>query len=94
MKPIVSAIEGAVAFAETCERLDTQEAIAKAFEEAVRAFEPYRLVQEPNESARDGLRQVADHSRRLRQPAFLFVNNRLEGHAPTTIEAVVDACGW
>jgi hypothetical protein len=23
-------------------------------------------------------------------PAFLFVNNRLEGHAPTTIEAVAD----
>jgi LuxR family quorum sensing-dependent transcriptional regulator len=38
VKLIVPAVEGAVAFAETCERLDTQEAIAKAFEGAVRAF--------------------------------------------------------
>jgi LuxR family quorum sensing-dependent transcriptional regulator len=36
LKPIVPAIEGAVAFAEACERLDTQETVAEAFEAAVR----------------------------------------------------------
>jgi hypothetical protein len=25
------------------------------------------------------------------KPAFVFVNNRLEGNAPTTIEAVADS---
>ena len=28
-----------------------------------------------------------------KKPAFVFVNNRLEGNAPTTIEAVADAIG-
>jgi hypothetical protein len=32
------------------------------------------------------VRKAAERNRR----AYLFVNNRLEGHAPTTIEAVVE----
>ena len=60
-----------------------------AYEQAVEAFEPYRLIQEPNEGAREGMRRVAERSRKKRIPAFLFVNNRLEGNAPSTIEAVV-----
>ena len=63
----------------------------RSYEEAVRAFEPYRSVQDPNPAARDALARIADRARRLRQPAFLFVNNRLEGHAPSTIEAVAEA---
>lgn len=62
----------------------------RTFEQAGQAFEPYRLVQETNEGARDALRLIAERSRKVRKPAFLFVNNSLEGHAPTTIEAVVD----
>jgi uncharacterized protein YecE (DUF72 family) len=62
----------------------------RTYEQAVRSFEPYRLVQEPNHPARDALRQIAERSRRWKRPAFLFVNNRLEGHAPSTIEAVVE----
>ena len=63
----------------------------RGYDDAVRAFEPYRLVREPNSPARDALRQIAERSMHLRKPAFLFVNNRLEGHAPTTIEAVVES---
>ena len=62
----------------------------RTYELAVRAFEPYRLVQEPNDPAREAMRGIAERSRALRKPAFLFVNNRLEGHAPSTIEAVAD----
>jgi uncharacterized protein YecE (DUF72 family) len=62
----------------------------RTYERAVQAFEPYRLVQEPNQPARDAMRRIAERSTTLRKPAFLFVNNRLEGHAPTTIEAVVE----
>jgi uncharacterized protein YecE (DUF72 family) len=61
----------------------------RIYEQAVKAFEPYRLVQEPNEGAREGMRRVAERSRKTRKPAFLFVNNRLEGNAPGTIDAVV-----
>ena len=37
-----------------------------------------------------GLRRIADRAWKTRQPAYVFVNNRLEGNAPGTIEAVVD----
>ncbi len=36
------------------------------------------------------MRLITEESRRRKVPAFLFVNNRLEGNAPGTIEAVVD----
>jgi uncharacterized protein YecE (DUF72 family) len=62
----------------------------RTYEEAVQRFEPYRLVSEPNEPAREALGRIAEGSVRRKKPAFLFVNNRLEGHAPTTIEAVAD----
>ena len=62
----------------------------RTYEKAVETFEPYKLVQEPDETARDVMRQIAERSIRQRQPAFLFVNNRLEGDAPSTIEGVVE----
>jgi uncharacterized protein YecE (DUF72 family) len=60
----------------------------RTFEQAVKSFEPYRATQEANLSTRAAIRKIADRTRRLGQPAFLFVNNRLEGNAPSTIEAV------
>jgi uncharacterized protein YecE (DUF72 family) len=59
------------------------------YEQAVQRFTPYKLVQEPDHAARDAMRKIAERSQRQKRPAFLFVNNRLEGHAPTTIESVV-----
>jgi hypothetical protein len=47
-------------------------------------------VREPNEAAREAMGRIAERAIRRKKPAFLFVNNRLEGHAPTTIEAVAD----
>ena len=60
----------------------------RSYEQAVRTFEPYKEVQEPNPGARDALRRLIDRARRRNQLAFLFVNNRLEGNAPGTIQAV------
>ena len=60
----------------------------RPYEQAVKTFEPYQLIREPNEGAREGMRRIAEESRRRKKPAFLFVNNRLEGNAPGTIEAV------
>lgn len=60
----------------------------RSYEQAVRKFEPYERVQEPNPEARESLRRLMERARRRRQTAFLFVNNRLEGNAPGTIQAV------
>jgi uncharacterized protein YecE (DUF72 family) len=62
----------------------------RTYENAVRDLEPYELVREPDQPARDAMQEIARRSLQRKKPAFLFVNNRLEGNAPTTIEAVVD----
>jgi hypothetical protein len=46
-------------------------------------------VRQPDLSTRGALRQIAERALRVRQPAYMFVNNRLEGNAPETIGAVV-----
>jgi uncharacterized protein YecE (DUF72 family) len=61
-----------------------------AYEDAVKSFEPYERVAQVNEGARAGLAAIARWGRERKKPAFLLVNNRLEGHAPGTIEAVAD----
>lgn len=65
----------------------------RLYEQAVQALQPYEMIKEPDEGAREGMREIAERSRRRKKPAFLFVNNRLEGHAPTTIESIVDRIG-
>jgi len=62
----------------------------RTYEQAVKQFEPYDRVQEVNEGARSALRALIERARQRRQMAFLFVNNRLEGNAPSTIQAVVE----
>ena len=62
----------------------------RTYEEAVRKFTPYDRIQEEDPRGRAALRELIEQARRLRQPAFIFVNNRFEGNAPRTIEALVD----
>jgi hypothetical protein len=62
----------------------------RSYEQAVKLFQPYQSVREPNDAAREGLVRIARGAMDRQKPAFLTVNNRLEGHAPTTIEAVAD----
>jgi uncharacterized protein YecE (DUF72 family) len=62
----------------------------RSYQDAVAMFQPYERAQETDPAARDALRHLADRGRRLGHPAFLFVNNRLEGNAPSTIEAVAE----
>lgn len=61
----------------------------RSFEDAVKKFQPYREVQEPNAGVRDALRRLIERARNRANKAFVFLNNRLEGNAPGTIEAVV-----
>ena len=62
----------------------------RVYEEAVDAFAPYREVQDPNPEARDSMRVLIGRARENKQFLFLFVNNRLEGNAPSTILSLVD----
>jgi uncharacterized protein YecE (DUF72 family) len=61
----------------------------RPYEDAVAKFSPYREVQDPNPETRQALRDLIKHAREQREPSYIFVNNRLEGSAPGTIEAIV-----
>jgi len=60
------------------------------YESAVKIFEPYEKTQDPNPAAREAMRALIARAQEQQQPAFVFVNNRLEGNAPETIQAVVE----
>ncbi len=60
----------------------------RAYEDAVAQFSPYKEIEDPNENARAALREIISRAQRERRSAYIFVNNRLEGNAPGTIEAV------
>ena len=62
----------------------------RPYEEAVQAFSPYTEVREIDEPARRGLRELIDIARVDGRPAFLFVNNRLEGNSPGTIVSITE----
>jgi uncharacterized protein YecE (DUF72 family) len=60
----------------------------RTYEAAVKSFEPYRAVQDPNPGTREALKELLARAKRIKQPAFVFINNRLEGNAPGTIDAI------
>jgi uncharacterized protein YecE (DUF72 family) len=61
----------------------------RPYADAVREFSPYNRTCEVNTKVRDDLRKVVDVALVDGMPAYIFVNNRLEGNSPMTIEAVV-----
>lgn len=61
----------------------------RAYERAVEAFSPYREIRDENPETRQALKELVGAGLKTRRPTFLFVNNRLEGNAPMTIEGVV-----
>lgn len=61
----------------------------RPYEQAVAKFSPYSEIQDPNPETRQALRDLIRHAREQREPSYIFVNNRLEGSAPGTIEAIV-----
>jgi hypothetical protein len=63
----------------------------RGFEQAVSMFQPYERIQEPDPSTRGALKEIAARAQEVRQRAYMFVNNRLEGNAPTSIEAVTES---
>ena len=62
----------------------------RSYEQAVEAFAPYDRIQDENPKARDAMRQIIVRARKKREPAYLFINNRLEGNSPLTIQGIVE----
>lgn len=62
----------------------------RQYANAVELFQPYDRIQEPNLSGRKALQGLMRRARSSAEPVFLFVNNRFEGNAPSTIAALVD----
>ncbi len=62
----------------------------RKYEDAVRMFKPYEEIQDPYPEGRAALRDLIRQARDSEMAAFVFVNNRFEGNAPRTIEAIVD----
>jgi uncharacterized protein YecE (DUF72 family) len=59
--------------------------LGRTFEQAVDKFAPYDRIQEPNPGLRRDLVRVAQTAKATRLPAYILVNNRVEGSAPLTI---------
>jgi uncharacterized protein YecE (DUF72 family) len=62
----------------------------RSYEDAVKTFSPYDKIQDPNDAARTAIRELLERAKRRKQLTFVFVNNRLEGNAPSTIQAVTE----
>jgi uncharacterized protein YecE (DUF72 family) len=62
----------------------------RAYELAVAQFSPYNQVQDENPEGRDAMRALIRRMREERRAAMIFVNNRFEGNAPTTIQAITE----
>jgi uncharacterized protein YecE (DUF72 family) len=62
----------------------------RAYEQAVEELSPYDQVRDENPEGREALRALIRRMREERRTALIFVNNRFEGNAPTTIQAITE----
>src|SRR6266498_2910751 len=60
----------------------------RRYGDAVKQFQPYDRVQEPQPALRQDLLELVRQALRRRVEAFILANNRAEGNAPGTIRAV------
>ena len=63
----------------------------RKYEDAVRLFQPYERIREPQPDLRRDLMRLMSEAVRRRIEALIVVNNRAEGNAPGTIRALADA---
>lgn len=62
----------------------------RSYADAVKLFEPYERVQEPNPALRQDILRLMAEAVRRRIEALIVVNNRAEGNAPGTIRALAE----
>ncbi len=65
----------------------------RKYEDSVKMFDPYDKIKEPNPDARAGGAALIKEgvSAGSRRKTFVYVNNRLEGNALATIDAMLEA---
>jgi hypothetical protein len=65
----------------------------RQYGQAVKTYEPYDRVKEENPEARAAGRALITEGQAAgpKRRTFVFVNNRLEGNAISTVEAMVSA---
>jgi hypothetical protein len=63
----------------------------RVYEAAVKDFSPYKETKAVDEDARAAGRTLIKKARKMSsRPSYIFVNNRLEGNAMHTIQAMLD----
>jgi uncharacterized protein YecE (DUF72 family) len=62
----------------------------RAYERAVEKFSPYANIQDEYPEGREAMRALIRRMREERRAAYIFVNNRFEGNAPATIQAITE----
>jgi hypothetical protein len=64
----------------------------RKYEQAVKAFEPYNAVKEENPEARAAGQALIQEGLKAgpKRKTFIYVNNRLEGNALSTIDAMIN----
>jgi hypothetical protein len=64
----------------------------RKYEEAVKTFQPYDKVKEPNPEAREAGKALIAEAKKTTsgREVFIYVNNRLEGNALETIDAITE----
>jgi len=64
----------------------------RSYEQAVKRFNPYSKVLDPNPEGRAAAAALARRGLKSKgkSKVMIFVNNRYEGHSPGTIEAIVE----
>ena len=61
----------------------------RKYEEAVSAFSPYTDTKVADTDARAAGQAIIAKAKASKRPSFIYVNNRLEGNALSTIEAMI-----
>jgi uncharacterized protein YecE (DUF72 family) len=62
----------------------------RTYEQAVKEFEPYKDTQALDPVAREAGRAIIGKAKGNKRPSFIYINNRLEGNALKTIEAMLE----
>ena len=67
----------------------------RSYAEAVQRFSPYQEIKEPLLNVRQATVELLGKARsKAKSPkAFIYVNNRLEGNAPQTIQGILESLG-
>lgn len=61
----------------------------RSYEDSVKSFQPYTDIKEQNDDARSAAEKILQQSIIKKRRCSIYVNNRLEGCAPLTIDSMI-----